>query len=153
MTIKIRAARAATAVTLAMAVAALSVACSKKAGEAGQGARAVVEGPFTTQPTETSIPPAPEKISPDTERFFVTWAMKSAAKGDKVLAVLVAVDVGAAAAPNTEVLRTEVTVPDDGDHWGNFTFKKPTAGWPAGSYRVDVTHGAAAIGGVTFRVE
>jgi hypothetical protein len=71
-----------------------------------------------------------------------------------VKAILVAVDVGGAAPPNTVALETEVEVPDDGPHWGNFTFKKPpAAGWPRGSYRVDVRHGDALIGNVTFRIE
>ena len=149
---KLRAAVATTATTIAMIVVAFSAGCDRS-GDAGKGLKAVVEGPFTTKPTETSIPPAPEKVAPDTAEFFVTWAMKSASSGDKVQAVLTAVDVGAAAPPSSEVVRNEVTVPDDGDHWGNFTFKKPTAGWPAGTYQVDVSHGAERIGSVAFRIE
>lgn len=113
-----------------------------------------VKGPFTTKPTETSIPPAPQAVTPDTAEFYVTWGMPKVAKGDRLKAALVAIDVGTAAPPNTVVLETEVEVPDDGAHWGNFTFKKPpAAGWPRGKYRVDVSHGSSAIGQVSFAVE
>ena len=112
-----------------------------------------VKGPFTTKPTETSIPPSPQPIATDTAEYFVTWGLPKAAKGDRVKATLVAVDVGSAAPPGSTALETEVEVPDDGQHWGNFTFKKPTAGWPRGSYRVDVRHGSTVIGQVAFKIE
>jgi len=44
-------------------------------------------------------------------------------------------------------------VPVDGPHRGNFTFKKPTRGWPRGSDRVDVVDVGTAIGSVAFRIE
>lgn len=113
-----------------------------------------VKGPFTTKPTETSIPPSPQAIATDTAELYVTWGLPKAARGDRVKATLVAVDVGAAAPAGSTALETEVEVPDDGPHWGNFTFKKPpAASWPKGSYRVDVRHGPTVVGQVAFRIE
>src|SRR4029078_12489351 len=57
--------------------------------------------------------------------------------GDKVKGVLVAEDVGSAAPANTEVLTKTLTLEEDTSD-GIFTFSKPTKGWPAGKYRVDV---------------
>lgn len=113
----------------------------------------VVKGPFTTRPTETSIPPAPEAVATTTAEFFVTWGMPEAIKGHQVGAKLVAVDVGGAAPPNSEVMSVDNVVPADGAHWGNFTFKKPTNSWPPGSYRVDVHDNGKPIGHVAFQIQ
>jgi hypothetical protein len=83
---------------------------------------------------------AGEEVStfpPDTDKIYVLFKTIGAKHGDKIRAVLIAEDVGAAAPANTKVLETNIDMDGDTDD-GDFNFSKPTAGWPFGKYRVDV---------------
>jgi len=72
--------------------------------------------------------------APEIVAMFDTTGIGS---GDKVKGVLVAEDVGDAAPANTEVLSKTLTLDEDTSD-GVFTFIKPTKGWPAGKYRVEI---------------
>lgn len=106
-----------------------------------------VAGPLAAAPTGDTFP-GDNDLSPvytDTETFYVAWSHPEAVQGDTVTARLVAVEVGAAAAPGTQVLELPHTL--EGDlKGGYFSFTKPDQGWPAGHYRVDVARNGQAFG-------
>jgi hypothetical protein len=73
----------------------------------------------------------------NTPNILAIFKTKGLKQGDKLRGVLVAEDVGDAAPANTNVL--EKILPMDGDtEAGDFKFSKPTKGWPAGKYRVEI---------------
>lgn len=58
-------------------------------------------------------------------------------KGDKVRGVFVATQTGGAAPDDTKVAEDTVTCPED-DCTGKFKLSKPTKGFPAGEYRLEI---------------
>ena len=76
-------------------------------------------------------------FAPDTEKIYALFKTKGAKSGDKIRAVLIAEDVGDVAPANTKVLDKTIDMEGDTED-GDFNFSKPTKGWPAGKYRVDV---------------
>jgi outer membrane usher protein FimD/PapC len=51
--------------------------------------------------------------------------------------VWIADDVGSAAPANTKIDESTLEADQD-DYYGAFSLSKPTAGWPVGSYHVDI---------------
>jgi len=80
---------------------------------------------------------ATSSFTPSTEKIYALFKTKGAKSGDKIRAVLIAEDVGDAAPANTKVLDKTIDMEGDTED-GDFNFSKPTKGWPAGKYRVDV---------------
>lgn len=76
-------------------------------------------------------------FSTDTAKIFALFDTEGIGAGDKVRGVLVAEDVGDAAPANTKVLEKTLTLDEDANN-GQFNFSKPTKGWPAGKYRVEI---------------
>jgi hypothetical protein len=75
--------------------------------------------------------------APDTPKLFALFKTKGAQNGDKLRGVLIAEDVGDVAPANTTVLEKTLTL--DGDtNDGDFSFSKPTKGWPVGKYRIEI---------------
>lgn len=72
----------------------------------------------------------------DTPKIYVSFDTKGVKKGDKIRGVLIAEDVGEAAPANTKVLETALDIAEDPDD--AFYFSKPTNGWPAGKYHVEI---------------
>jgi hypothetical protein len=72
----------------------------------------------------------------DTPKVLALFKTKGAQKGDKLRGVWIADDVGDAAPANTKI--DEATLTLEGDTDGNFSCSKPTKGWPAGKYHVDI---------------
>ena len=68
----------------------------------------------------------------DTAEIFLSVYLKGMAKGDQVAAGLKFVSTGDTVGPTVN------DVTQDGDLISNFSFTKPTAGWPAGEYQVKV---------------
>lgn len=73
----------------------------------------------------------------DTPKVFALFKTKGAQKGDKVRSVWIADDVGAAAPAGTKVGEETLTLEGDTEA-GEFSVSKPTKGWPAGKYHVDI---------------
>lgn len=73
----------------------------------------------------------------DTPKVLALFKTIGAQKGDKLRAVWIADNVGEAAPANTTIDETTVTLEGDTDD-GNFSCTKPTKGWPAGKYHVDI---------------
>ena len=91
-----------------------------------------------TAVTTTGKKDKPTTIFPtDTPEVWAVFKTKGAKKGDKLRGVLIADDVGDAAPANTKVAEKTLTMEGDTDD-GYFTFLKPTNGWPAGKYHLDI---------------
>ncbi len=92
-----------------------------------------VEAYMTTDPEDE----ATTSFTSDTANIFAIFKTKGLKDGDKLRGVLVAEDVGDAAPANTKVVDKELAM--DGDtEAGDFKFIKPTNGWPAGKYHVEI---------------
>jgi hypothetical protein len=91
-----------------------------------------------------SGPKAEEAVTsftPDTKNLYTVFRAKGTKDGDKIHCVLIAEDVGNAAPANTKALETTLTVegdPNGRDYVGDFELSKPTKGWPAGKYHVEI---------------
>ncbi len=73
---------------------------------------------------------------PDQGKFHAVVSISSAPSDTKVKAVWTAVDVGAAAAPNTKIDETEVEA--EGTRNIDFSLTPNAGRWPPGSYQVDI---------------
>jgi hypothetical protein len=81
--------------------------------------------------------PPSTTFASNTPKLYAIFKTEGAKAGDKIRGVLVAEDVGDVAPANTKVLETILEM--DGDtETGDFTFSKPTNGWPVGKYRVEI---------------
>ena len=82
-----------------------------------------------TKPTDSFANDVPQLYA-----FFRSTGTK---KGDVLRGVWIADDVGSAAPANTKIDEASITADQD-DYYGAFSLSKPTAGWPVGSYHVDI---------------
>lgn len=73
--------------------------------------------------------------------------IKNAKKGDTVQAILVYIKTGDQVGPASN------TIENDGDVISNFSFTKPTKGWPTGDYQVAVKVASEQIKAVDFTVK
>jgi hypothetical protein len=73
-------------------------------------------------------------------------------KGDSLRGVWIAVDVGDAAPANTKIDESTLTADQD-DFYGAFSLTKPTKGWPAGKYQVDIYDGDELATSVKFTIK
>jgi hypothetical protein len=81
--------------------------------------------------------PPSTTFASNTPKLYAIFKTEGAKAGDKIRGVLIAEDVGDVAPANTKVLETILEM--DGDtETGDFTFSKPTNGWPVGKYRVEI---------------
>ena len=82
-----------------------------------------------TKPTDTFAATTPQLVA-----YFRS---NGTHKGDKLRGVWIADDVGDAAPKGTKI--DEATLDADSDDFhGGYTLTKPTAGWPVGSYHIDI---------------
>lgn len=102
---------------------------------------AMAKGP-DDQPTTT--------FAPNTGTIYALFKTTGCKRGDKIRGVLIAESVGDAAPPNTKVFETLLDM--EGDD-GEFTFAKPTNGWPVGKYRVDIYLNEELVTSAKFTVE
>jgi len=87
----------------------------------------------------------------DQPEFHAVVSISNAPSDTVLKAVWVTVDVGDAAAPNTTIDETEVTV--DGSRNVDFTLAPSSGGWPPGSYKVDIYLNNSLDRTLTFGVE
>jgi len=81
--------------------------------------------------------PPSTTFASNTPILYAIFKTEGAKTGDKIRGVLIAEDVGDVAPANTKVLETILEM--DGDtETGDFTFSKPTNGWPVGKYRLKI---------------
>ena len=91
-------------------------------------------------------------FAPDTPKVMALFKTKGAQNGDKLRAVWIADDVGDAAPANTKIEETTVTLEGDTDD-SSFACSKPTKGWPAGKYHVDIYANDKLATTVKFTIE
>jgi outer membrane usher protein FimD/PapC len=82
-----------------------------------------------TKPTTT--------FTADVPKLYAFFRSKGTQTGDKLRGVWIAEDVGDAAPKKTKIDEATLTA-DENDFYGAFSLTKPTKGWPAGKYRVDI---------------
>jgi hypothetical protein len=82
-----------------------------------------------TKPTTT--------FAADVPKLCAFFRSKGTQAGDKLRGVWIAEDVGDAAPKKTKIDEATLTA-DENDFYGAFSLTKPTKGWPAGKYRVDI---------------
>ena len=87
------------------------------------------------------------EFAADTPEIQVSAYIKAAKKDMTVQAVLLFTKTGDKVGPATN------TVEQDGDIISNFTFTKPTKGWPVGDYQVAVKLSTGEIKAVDFKVK
>src|SRR5262249_2345332 len=102
----------------------------------GQLARAddvKIEVTMTTEPggEETT------SFASDAEKVFALFKTEGAQNGDKIRGLWIAEDVGGAAPANSKVDEKTLTLEGDTED-GVFSLSKPTNGWSAGTYRLDI---------------
>jgi hypothetical protein len=91
-------------------------------------------------------------FTPDTPKVLALFKTKGAQKGDKLRGVWIADDVGEAAPANTTIDESTLTLEGDTDN-GDFSCTKPTKGWPAGKYHVDIYANDKLVTTVKFTIE
>lgn len=84
---------------------------------------------------------------PTTEEIFVSAYVESAQKGSKASAEFEYTETGVTVGPATN------TFSRDGDVITNFSFTKPTKGWPKGNYKLRVFLSNGNTSETTFQVE
>jgi hypothetical protein len=89
-----------------------------------------------------SVSPSHEPInptttfSPETPVIHVAFRVSQAQPGSRLKAVWSAMDIGTAAAPNSQLGESTVVLP--GPAPGNFRFSRSAERWPVGNYKVDL---------------
>ena len=81
--------------------------------------------------------PPSTTFASNTPKLYAIFKTEGAKTGDKIRGVLIAEDVGDVAPANTKVLETILDIEGDTEA-GDFSFSKPTNGWPVGKYRVEI---------------
>lgn len=113
--------------TFALLIAGILCASVARAGDA------TIKAVMTTAPEDEPATSFPS----DTPRLYAMFKTTGIQNGDKVRGALIVEDVGKAAPANTKVLEKTLTLEEDTQD-GDFNFSKPTEGWPAGKYRVEI---------------
>lgn len=106
-------------------------------------ARNVTDDFEPVQPTTT--------FQPSAETFQVAFKANGAPAGARLRSVWTMVDVGSAAAPNTEIDQTGLTL-ERGNESGVFRLRRSSQPWPVGSYKVDFYLNDQLVLTMPFRV-
>ena len=73
----------------------------------------------------------------DVAKLYAFFRTNGTEKGEKLRGVWIAKDVGDAAPKGTKIYESTLTADQD-DFYGAFSLSKPTKGWPAGNYKVEI---------------
>ena len=76
-------------------------------------------------------------FGPDVPKLYAFFRSEGTHAGDKLRGAWVADDVGSAAPKETTIDEATLTADKD-NFYGAFSLTKPTKGWPAGKYHVDI---------------
>lgn len=93
---------------------------------------------------------AKEEFATDTPKIFLHVQLQDVANDTKLSAAWIAEKTDAAPA-NYKIDSTELTA-NEGMDEATFTLSKPTAGWPAGDYRVDLSVNGKVAASGNFRI-
>ena len=133
----------------------------KKATEAVAGGSIGAEtmGTFTCTNLKDDVCVEPtDKFTPTSPVIYLTYKTKDLPEnGAKYVIKWIAEDVGAAAPANTAIATLNETVSDAQAGMKNYVvnskLSKPTAGWPVGRYRVEVSYGDKLVTTARFSVQ
>jgi hypothetical protein len=91
------------------------------------------------------------KFDSDVPKLYARWQARDLAKGTNLRGAWIAEDVGEVAPPNYKVDEASVVAPEPPSS-GVFSLSRPNAGWPIGSYRVEIYADEVLIETVKFRI-
>jgi hypothetical protein len=80
---------------------------------------------------------AAKTFAADVPKLYAFFRTSGSKVGDSLRGVWIAEDVGKAAPKETKIDEATLTA-DDNDFYGAFSLTRPTKGWPAGKYRVEI---------------
>ncbi|MGH7831132.1 MAG: RDD family protein, partial [Candidatus Binatia bacterium] len=125
------------------------------------GGFASQEAPSAASPVSAtlapSVSPDHEPINPtttfsrETPVIHVAFRVSQAQPGSRLKAVWSAVDVGAAAPPNSQLAESTVILP--GPAPGNFRFSRGPEPWPLGEYKVDLYLNDQLVLSLPYRID
>ena len=95
---------------------------------------------------------AMESFAPDTPKIYLRAGLIDTPAGTKLTSTWVAEDTNGAAPANYKIDSVDLTVAPP-INIATFSLSKPNAGWPVGSYRVDLFIDGRAAGTMHFKVE
>lgn len=95
---------------------------------------------------------ATDSFAPDTPKIYLRAGLIDTPAGTKLTSTWVAEDTNGAAPANYKIDSVDLTVAPPIDT-ATFSLSKPNAGWPVGSYRVDLFIDGKAAGTMHFKVE
>ena len=88
---------------------------------------------------------------PDTPKIVCVFKIEGASVGTSLNSVWIAENVGEAAPPNYKIAEKKLTLPFMNS--GEVSLSMPDAGWPTGSYRLELYLGDKLVTTVRFNVE
>ena len=88
----------------------------------------------------------------DTPKVFAMFKTVGAQNGDKIRGVWIAENVGSAAPANSKIDEKTLTMEGDTED-GALSLSKPTKGWPAGKYRLEIYANDKLATTVKFTIE
>jgi hypothetical protein len=94
---------------------------------------------------------AMQSFAPDTAQIFLHAGLVDVASGSKLGSTWIAEDTGGAAPANFKIDSVEVTA-GALTNVTTFSLSKPNAGWPVGTYRVDLSIDGKPAGSAHFKV-
>ena len=93
-----------------------------------------------------------DTFAPDTPKIYLHAGLVDMPSGTKLSSTWIAEDTHGAAPPNYKIDSVEFEV-GGLVNVANFSLSKPNAGWPIGTYRVDLFINGQASGTAHFKVE
>ena len=90
-------------------------------------------------------------FAPNTPKIVCVFSVEGAGIGMNVKGVWIAEDVGGAAPPNYKIAEQSLRLPFMNS--GSVYLSKPTTGFPAGSYRLEICIGGKLAKTLKFKVE
>ena len=90
-------------------------------------------------------------FAPDTAELFLQVALTGVASGSTLTCTWIAEDTHGAAPANFKIAATDIKIGAI-DNVGDCSFSKPNAGWPVGTYRVDLAVNGQTIKNAKFSV-
>lgn len=91
------------------------------------------------------------KFDSDVAKIYARWQASDLAKGTKLRSAWIAEDVGEVAPPNYKIDEATVVTPAPPSS-GVFSLSRPSAGWPVGSYRLEIYADETLIETVKFTI-
>ena len=86
-------------------------------------------------------------------KIYLVWKAETGIKGEKVHIAWYAVDTGGAISKNKKLTEATQTIPATGSISGSSYIEKPASGFPAGTYRVDVSDDGKLVKSLKFTVQ